>query len=184
MPFVRTVARTFMLEASSTSARRIGLAVFPGDGNNNNDGDKSGPAQTRISLSPYALSEIENMVQDGQDPQNSDYDAATGLRFPEKRWTYTSTWTAFQQAENNLFADATYGGRKKVVLLVTDGAPSRNRQMGKSMEKARPVYLTTYYAQRLKDRGATILGVGIGGHFLGPFDNCYPLCQRKQLFES
>ena len=161
MPFVRGVAEDFMGGANINSIRRIGLAVYPGNGQDNNQGDKSGPAQTRISLSTGALSQVVSMTTDGE-KDNDDAQAASGLRFPKSGWTYTSTWTALEQARIGLFDSdysGTYQNHRKVVLLITDGAPERNTEMGNDMKRARPTYLSLYFAQQLKDRGAQILAV-------------------------
>lgn len=244
MPFVSSVSQSFMNGASSASIRRIGVVVFPGDGNNNQAGDHSGPAQTRVQLSTTTLSTILSYTSDGakdcsdrkvrrqqarihhlapcvicscyeglageravirffglcslflpstpslclrahsrtRHPPARAWQAASTLRFPCSGWTYTSMWTALDLAKQELFdnSPSAYSNYKKVVLLVTDGAPERNNDMGASMKRARPTYLTLAAAQVLKDLGALVMGVGYSRHFSKGFDDCYPLCQGAQ----
>lgn len=179
MPFVQELGKDFMNAASPSSARRIGVAVFPTNGENNGANDYSGPAETRISLSSNALNTFVDMTEDGKG-KRGDKAAARSLRFPNSGWTYTSIWTAFIQARRELFDEspAAYRDYKKVVLLLTDGAPERNKQHGPNW-RTRPTYLTTLYAKELKDMGATILGVGFGKNFNKPFDRCEPLCDGE-----
>ena len=176
MPFVRATAQDFMNGASTDSVRRVGVAVFPTSGDNNGGNDYSGPAGVRISLSTNALSSLVSMTRDGEGSRN-DKAARNGLRFPKSGWTYTSIWTAFIEARKQLFdnSPAAYRSYKKVVLLVTDGAPERNKR-GSGGRRSRPTYLSALYAQELKELGATILGVGYSSNFVRQFDECHPLC--------
>jgi hypothetical protein len=179
MPFVQELGKSFMNAATPDSARRIGVAVFPANGENNGANDYSGPAEVRISLSSNALNTFVQMTEDGKN-KRKDKEAKKSLRFPSSGWTYTSLWTAFIQARRELFDEspAAYRDYKKVVVLITDGAPERNKNGGPSF-RSRPTYLTALYAKELKDLGATILGVGFGKNFNKPFDECEPLCDGE-----
>lgn len=176
MPFVREASQDFMTAATTDSVRRIGVAVFPASGDNNKGNDYSGPAATRISLSTNGLPRLVSMTFDGQGRRN-DKEAKESLRFPKSGWTYTSIWTAFIEARKQLFdnSPAAYRNYKKVVLLITDGAPERNKR-GRGGFRSRPTYLSALYAQELKNLGATILGVGFSSNFVNKFDECHPLC--------
>lgn len=156
----------------------MGLVVFPGQ-SGGNAGDLSGPAETRVPLSTSSYSTIVAYANDAKLACN-DAAAATKLRMPCSGWKYTSTWTALQLADAALF-DGTYASHHKVVVVITDGAPERNNNQGDSYRRARPTYLAVRQSKLLKDKGATVLGVGYSSKFTGSggasaFGPCHPMC--------
>ena len=112
----------------------------------------------------------------------NDRQARRRLRFPCSGWTYTSTWTALDRADEELYTSSpsAYAGHKKVVVVVTDGAPERNTNQGFDYRRARPTLLTVRKAKELKSKGATILGVGYSDKFTSAdgsnFGPCHPMC--------
>ena len=158
--------------------KRMGVVVFPGQAGGS-AGDQSGPAQTRVPLSTSSYSTIVNYANDAT-LSCSDTAAATKLRMPCSGWKFTSTWTALQEADTQLY-DGTYTSHSKVVVVITDGAPERNNNQGTDYRRARPTYLAVRQAKLLKDKGAIILGVGYSSKFTGSggaanFGPCHPMC--------
>ena len=185
-PFIADIATA--VQNSPSPVKRMGVVVFPGQAGGT-AGDQSGPAATRIPLSTSSYNTIISYANDAK-LACSDAAAASKLRMPCSGWKFTSTWTALQQADAQLY-DGTYTSHSKVVVVITDGAPERNNNQGTAYRRARPTYLAVRQAKLLKDKGATILGVGYSDKFSGSggasaFGPCHPMCTGfgKEFFEG
>ena len=135
-----------------------------------------------MALSTSSYSTVVSYANDAK-LACSDTDAATKLRMPCSGWKFTSTWTALQQADAQLY-DGTYTSHTKVVIIITDGAPERNNNQGDDYRRARPTYLAVRQAKLLKDKGAVILAVGYSSKFTGSggnFGPCHPICTGMWL---
>ena len=186
-PFISDLATA--VENNPAPVKRIGVAVFPGQ-SGGSQGDLSGPAETRVPLSESAFSTVQAYATDAA-LSCDDGEAATKLRMPCSGWKFTSTWTALERADEEMYLNSpsVYDSHKKVVVVVTDGAPERNNNQGMDYRRARPTYLTVRKAKELKNKGAVVLGVGYSSKFTGTGDSfgpCHPMCTGygQEFFEG
>ena len=169
-----------MLNPGTSTNNKMGMAVFPAQ-SGGSPGDSSGLAETRVGLTT-SKSTLANMASDASSKCKDNF-AKFKMRYPCSDWGYTSTWTGLQRAEEQLYPSGLSNpdGRQKIVLLLTDGAPSKGKNGPKH---ERPTYLTLAKAAELKAAGAKIYGVGYGNKFTSIGSPCSPLCTNdgEELF--
>ena len=170
----------------ATPTKRMGVIVFSGQTGGVAAG-QSGLACIRVPLSrnlsrSTALQKYSTILSYANDAKLacSDTMAESRLCMPCSGWKFTSSWTALQQADAQLY-DGTYTSDTKVVVVIADGALERNNNQGTNYRRAWPTYLSVRQAKLLKDKGASILGVGYSSTFTGSggassFGPCHPMC--------
>ena len=157
LPFVRALSESVVAYSSNT---RVGVTVYPSQADHGGE-DTSGNAAVVFELS-YDASDVISLIQALQS-QADDYcvDTPSSLEYPCSGWSHSPMWRGLQEAKQALYPGGVAASAHQTVLVVSDGIP------GKSDRFNRATFLTLTAANELKSHGAKVVGVGIGGNFLG-----------------
>ena len=212
LPFMKTLIELINPREDGTDAVRVAIVVFAANAEGSGQqvpkriGDLSGNAAVFLDLTAdkaKALKLVQDAINDPRcvhstssttkhtgagTPGQGDgpvAGSANPLAWPCGGWAWTPTWLAVRLADELLFpgAGAGRGNTKKMLLLVTDGAPSNTNQ-GKH---SRSSYLTLKFARDLKARmandpvGGAVVGTGIDGgdsKLTNLGTPCHPFCNE------
>ena len=135
-------------EAGCDATTRVGMVVFPAyDGGDYTD-DWSGGAKVVQGLTTDAdvytgadgiLTNV-GLGKNACDADPNDSSADSVMSWPCGGWAWTPTWLGLEAAYEELFVTTYDATSIKTVILVTDGLPSNNANVGTKFQ--RPVHLT------------------------------------------
>jgi len=164
---------------------RIGLVVYPAHaGKQDDDAGGAGLVQGLTS----DVDTLTGLLGERAKLDCSD-DPANTMDFPCGSWGWTPTWNALKLAWSEMTNRAKPNtNTKRVIVVVTDGAPSADddpkcdNEDQKNGRWTRPSYLTLSVAQTIKEdplfAGGMIYGFGVDGGKLQELDReaCNPFC--------
>jgi len=132
LPAVRELVNIIDPRTDALGQTRLALVVFPGferDGSPSDD--RSGGASTVISMTANKaqftdMLDAADAIASGAGCQSGSTPSSS-MSYPCGGWGATPTWLALSEADNILYTLNGGNGARKLVVVITDGAPSNTK---------------------------------------------------------